>query len=100
MHHRGMSATRTERSTLRAKGQVTLPPAVRQALHVAPGDDVEFILREDGEVVVHGLKTIPADQAWFWTDSWQEGEQEASADIAAGHTEMFKDDDSFLSSLA
>jgi hypothetical protein len=31
-------------------------------------------------------KLVDADQAWFWTDSWQAGEREASEDIAAGRT--------------
>lgn len=90
--------TDTERSTLRAKGQLTLPSGVRDALHVDQGDDVEFEI-VDGGVLMRGLKLIPADQAWFWTESWQAGEEQASRDIEAGRTEVFKDDESFLASL-
>ena len=88
----------TERSTLRSKGQITLPAHVREVLHVEAGDDVEFEILDDA-VVMRGLKLIPADQAWFWTESWQAGEEEASQDIDAGRTEVFKDDESFLHSL-
>jgi hypothetical protein len=28
-------------------------------------------------------KLVDADQAWFWTREWQEGEREAEADIKA-----------------
>lgn len=28
-------------------------------------------------------------QAWFWTPEWQEGEREASADIAVGRVARF-----------
>ena len=73
---------------MRERGQLTLPPEVRQALHVEPGDEVEFEVTDDG-VVVRGLKMIPAAQAWFWTDSWQRGEREASEDIAAGRTTVY-----------
>lgn len=31
-------------------------------------------------------KHIRPDQAWFWTERWQEMEREADADIEAGRT--------------
>jgi len=38
------------RSTLTSKGQITLPKAVREALHLDAGDRVAFELRPDGAV--------------------------------------------------
>lgn len=87
------------RSTLREKGQLTLPSEIRSALHVDAGDDIEFVLLSSGEVVLRGLKMIPADQAWFWTESWQRGERQASEEIAAGKVETFKDEESFIAFL-
>jgi antitoxin PrlF len=84
------------RSTLREKGQMTLPPLVRKALRVEAGDEIEFEVVATGEVVMRGMRMIPADQAWFWSESWQRGEREASSDIAAGRVETFKDSESFL----
>lgn len=72
------------RTTLRSKGQLTLPSEVREALHVDEGDELEFEVTESGVVVVRGMKMIPADQAWFWAESWQAGERQASQEIAAG----------------
>lgn len=89
---------RTTRATLRGKGQLTLPTEVRTALHIADGDDIEFEL-VDGCVIMHGLKMIPASQAWFWTDSWQAGEREASEDIAAGRVESFESADDMFKTL-
>lgn len=40
------------------------------------------------------------DQAWFWTEEWQEKEREADEDIAAGRVEHFDSDDAFLAALA
>ena len=82
------------KAQLRGKGQLTLPGAVRRALHIEPGDDVEFVLGYDPEkhgvtVQVRGLKTIPADQAWFWSQEWQAGEQEASNEIARGEGTVY-----------
>lgn len=34
------------------KGQVTIPKKVRDALHLAPGDGVEFDVNREGQVVV------------------------------------------------
>jgi AbrB family looped-hinge helix DNA binding protein len=88
------------RATLREKAQVTFPAEVRDALHIEPGDDIEF--RVDvvtGVVTVTGLKVIPAEQAWFWTEEWQRREAEAAADYAEGRTDLFESGEDFLASL-
>lgn len=86
------------RASVRRSWQITLPPEVREALRIEEGDELEFELVADGEVRLRGLKLIPADQAWFWTDSWQRGEQEATEDVRQGRTtkvdtvdEMFRE---------
>jgi antitoxin PrlF len=86
------------RTVLRPRGQLTLPQEVRDALRIAEGDDVEFVVTDDG-VLMRGLKSIPAEQAWFWTQEWQAGEQEASRQANAGEGVVFTDGDSFLNSL-
>lgn len=50
-------------------------------------------------VYLRGMTLVPSDQAWFWTESWQAGERQASAEIAAGETETCNDADAFLGSL-
>lgn len=87
------------RSTLRAKGQITLPAEVRKALHVHEGDGVEFIIEEDGRVRLEGTTSIPADQRWFWTEEWQAGEREASEQIARGRGVVYQSDEEFLASF-
>ena len=37
---------------LRGKGQVTIPKAIRQTLGIKPGDEVEFRVTQDRQVVV------------------------------------------------
>lgn len=37
-------------STVSSKGQVTIPKAVRDALHIDTGDRVLFLVRQDGVV--------------------------------------------------
>jgi antitoxin PrlF len=44
--------------TLTAKGQVTIPKAMRDQLHLVPGDKVKFFIQPDGRVVI--LPKLPA----------------------------------------
>jgi AbrB family looped-hinge helix DNA binding protein len=37
-------------STVTSKGQITIPKAVRERLHLEPGDKVYFDVRHDGSV--------------------------------------------------
>ena len=39
-------------SLITAKGQTTIPKAIRDRLRVAPGDRVDFVVRADGSVTV------------------------------------------------
>lgn len=87
------------RTTLRDKGQLTLPREIRDALHVDPGDEIVFEVIGEDTVVVRGMKMIPADQAWFWTESWLAGEREASEDITAGRVEAFDSADDMFKAL-
>ena len=86
------------RTVAKSRGQITLPREVREALHVKESDDVAFIV-EVGQVAMRGLKSILAEEAWFWTDAWQAGEREASGQSAAGEGTTFDEADSFLDSF-
>ena len=37
---------------LTSRGQLVIPKPVRQHLHLQPGDSVDFVIGDDGEVVV------------------------------------------------
>lgn len=86
------------RTTLRAKGQLTLPEEIRAAAHLEEGDLLEAEITEDG-ILLRPQKVIDATQAWFWTPEWQAGEREADADIAAGRVETFASGEEFLDAL-
>ena len=42
---------------------------------------------------------VPADQAWFWTERWQEMEAEADEDVRAGRVTRSDSIDDFLKDL-
>ena len=93
------SEAQQTRAMLRAKGQLTLPPEIRAALHIGEGDEVEFTVTDAGEVLLRGMTSIPADQRWFWEPDWQAGEREASEQIKTGDVEVFDDVDAMFAAL-
>jgi len=44
-------------STVTSKGQITLPKQIREHLHVAPGDRIDFVVEESGQVVVRPTRS-------------------------------------------
>ncbi|HEX5266298.1 MAG TPA: AbrB/MazE/SpoVT family DNA-binding domain-containing protein [Acidimicrobiales bacterium] len=86
------------RTTLRAKGQLTLPEEVRRAARLEEGDLLDAELTPDG-ILLRPQKVIDATQAWFWTPEWQAGEREADAEMAAGAGETFESGEAFLEAL-
>jgi bifunctional DNA-binding transcriptional regulator/antitoxin component of YhaV-PrlF toxin-antitoxin module len=75
---------------VRERGTITLPAALRKAARLdRPGSQVEARLREDGVIELIPVVTIPADQAWYWTEEWQAGEREVDEEIARGEGRTF-----------
>lgn len=94
-----MNADELYKSHLRAKGQLTLPVEVREILGAEEGDDLLFRVDETGQIIVERAITIPADQAWFWTERWQKMERDAQADIDAGRVQRFSNVDEAIVEL-
>ncbi|MEU8077496.1 AbrB/MazE/SpoVT family DNA-binding domain-containing protein [Catellatospora citrea] len=95
---RRAARTRGLTATLRAKGGVTIPQAVRDQLDLAEGDQVIVSVR-DGSIVLTPAALVPRDQEWFHSPQWQAREAEADADLAAGRYTRFGSDEEFLASL-
>jgi AbrB family looped-hinge helix DNA binding protein len=83
---------------LHKKGQMTLPQEIRNHLALEEGDFLEIEVQH-GAVVLRPKKLVDASQAYFWSDAWQAGEQQASSDIAEGRTEHFADADAAVAYL-
>src|ERR1700691_5305950 len=86
------------RTTLRAKGQLTLPEEIRAAARLEEGDLLDAEITSEG-ILLRPQKVIDATQAWFWTTEWQAGEREADADLAAGRIETFDSGEAFVTAL-
>ncbi|TMD11530.1 MAG: AbrB/MazE/SpoVT family DNA-binding domain-containing protein [Chloroflexi bacterium] len=82
--------------TVRERGIVTLPPDIRHEYHLDnPGVQLELVTRP-GVIELRPQIPIPADQAWFWTPEWQNGERAVDAQVAAGKVTTYNDVDEFL----
>ena len=86
------------RTTLRAKGQLTLPEEIRTAAHLEEGDLLDAEITDEG-ILLRPRKVIDSTQAWFWTSTWQAGERQADADRDAARVETFESGDSLIEGL-
>lgn len=85
--------------TVQGRGLIAIPTAIRRHFGLdRPGAQVEVIERE-GEIVLRPHLAVPADQAWFWTDRWQQMEREADDSIAAGRVTVVESVDDLLADL-
>lgn len=67
------------------KWQLTIPTRFRSQLKVKPGDYLEPEV-QDGVLLLKPRKQIliDPDQAWFWTQEWQEKELEVESEVKRG----------------
>jgi AbrB family looped-hinge helix DNA binding protein len=77
------------KTRLRRKGQITVPGEIRSLLNAKEGDDLVFYIDEQNHIIIERARIIPPDQAWFWTEHWQQMEREAQAEIDAGDVLSF-----------
>ena len=42
-------------ATLTTKGQLVIPKEIRDHMHLHPGDRIDFLVRDDGEVVIRSV---------------------------------------------
>ena len=94
----GILSAVAKTTTIRNKGQVTIPASIRRAARLEDGDPVEIEVVEGG-ILLRPQKVIDATQAWYWTAAWQAGERAASAELEAGEGTTFESSDDFLASL-
>lgn len=74
---------------VREKFQVTIPEEVRAKITLKVGERVEVEARE-GEIVIRPIIEVPRDQAWFWSQGWQEQIARSKKDIEKGKIAVFK----------
>ena len=89
---------RVNKTVIRKKHIMTIPRDLVDRMNLEEGD--EFIVTEEnGRIVLTPALSIPADQAWFWTPTWQARIAEAEADREQGNSTVYRSEEEFLASL-
>ena len=82
------------------RGLIAFTPELRKRLRLdEPGAQLEVQELPDGSFRIRGAVAVPSDQAWFWTDRWQQMEREADLDIAAGRVKQYESVDDMIADL-
>jgi antitoxin PrlF len=84
-------------TTIRSKGQLTIPAEIREAVHLEEGDPVDVEVVEEG-ILLRPRKVIDSTQAWFWTPAWQESIRRSTEQLLGGEGDVF-DGKAFVSAL-
>src|SRR5687767_1342173 len=93
-------AMRSYLVSVQSRGTVALPADLRRRLHLdTPDAQIRIVEQEDGRIELVPVVAVPADQAWFWADRWQQMERAADADVAAGRTTVVEGVDGMLAAL-
>lgn len=80
------------------KYRITLPPEVRQKLHIVIGDFMEVAVK-DNEIVLKPKSLVDSSQSWFWSKEWQQAEEEIEMEYKAGKCKTAKNVKEFLKEL-
>ena len=77
-------------SALTIKGQITIPKAMREKLHLAPGDKVKFFFHPDGTLAI--MPKLPASslRGMMRYSGPRVSLEEMEAGIAKGATARYK----------
>ena len=85
---------------VRGRGEIVLPADLRRRHQLdRPGAQVEVVEREDGVIELRPQVAVPAEQAWFWSREWQEGERRVDRHVAANEVIVSADADEFIKGL-
>lgn len=86
------------KSTVKKRGQITIPKNIREALDLHEDDQVEVSI-ENGRLIMQPVITIAKDQSWFWSPEWQKGEKEAEENISNNEVKSFNNVNDAISFL-
>ncbi|UNC92148.1 AbrB/MazE/SpoVT family DNA-binding domain-containing protein [Candidatus Contubernalis alkaliaceticus] len=82
---------------IRSRSQITIPVEIIKKLDLKKGDTLE--IKVDGDqIILRPVVTVPKEQAFFWTNKWQQEEKQVEKEIenekinsADSKEQLFKD---------
>ena len=84
---------------IRSNGQITLPASIRRKANLKEGDLLEVHIDQDGSLRLLPKIAIDRQQAYFWTNRWQNGEKGTENDLASGRYTDFSTMDDLIKDL-
>lgn len=82
------------------RGVIARPADLRQRLHLdEPGAQLEVTEGSDGVIQLRPALPVPADQAWFWTERWEQREREVQEYVGTGRVSVHESGKAFLAHL-
>jgi bifunctional DNA-binding transcriptional regulator/antitoxin component of YhaV-PrlF toxin-antitoxin module len=87
-------------ATLQTRGLLALPAELRRRYRLdEPGSHVEIVERDDGVIELRPRFSVPADQAWFWSERWQRMERDVDEHVERAETTVHGDGDELVEFL-
>ena len=80
------------------KSQVTIPSKLVKKLKLKPGDKLE-IYEKNGRLIIEPVSVIPREQAWFYSEQWQQEEQAVEEEIRSGHLKVAESEEELWEEL-
>lgn len=80
------------------KSQVTIPSKLVKKLKLKPGDKLE-IYEKSGRLIIEPVSVIPREQAWFYSEQWQQEEQIVEEEIRSGNLKVAESEEELWKEL-
>lgn len=80
------------------KSQVTIPSKLVKKLKLKPGDKLE-IYEKNGRLIIEPVSVIPREQAWFYSEQWQQEEQIVEEEIRSGNLKVAESEEELWKEL-
>lgn len=69
-------------SQIRQNYQITLPAEIRKRLRLKIGDLMDIAV-QGYRLILTPKRAVNLEEAWFWSEQWQEAEREVDAEVKA-----------------
>lgn len=83
---------------LKQKSQVTIPKELVQKFNLRIGDKLD-IDEKDGKIIITPVVIIPKDQVWYYSNKWQQMEQEVDEQMDKGQVYKVKSKEELFKGL-
>lgn len=70
-------------------GIIQIPNEIREEVGIEEGDYIDMEINGKDTITIHTKELVAEDDSWYWSEEWQQMEQEADEDIKEGRVKSF-----------